>query len=722
MPSSSPKCTIGIGSYLFYSPPVREALVHILTHRADVDSTNRTRGGDGTIQLLNAAAGGLSSLSLETFNDVAIRPGTVIRGRFNANDSSSDDEEGGKQVAEDYDSSSSASSALEQINEGSQSSESEDEQPTLDIAQQTIPTDKSKKAGGKRSKAKRKNKRSKDDLLSKMIGNVPSIALPLSLNQQHQISKQQNDTNNDVLQVPTILLPNNYLRDNPNWNVGEVAKYLLGCWDNLNGCTTMLLTDNNGGFESSSTSQQQERLPPTILVVLLQSGRFASAVFSLDSSKTSTPTLLKMLAHKTSTRYTIRKGQGGSQSNHDQSKNKAKSVGAQLRREGEKQLKEDVRGVWREWKRMGYVQRAVGVYVSCPKSMRRDYLFGGDDGSGGLVEKGDGRLRSIPLDTGRPTLEAVSAVVDCVLSCSVREMTVEDVRVSDETEENVVVERSGVEQGGEKGKQQQAEEETKVLKNPTLSYTPLHEAVLKGDLDRLIELLNELEETEEQEVIVEDSNASEQFTPTIYDVNTQGGDDFQTPLHLASASTHPNAPSLINALLIQGRANPSAIDSRGRPPYFLASTDKSRETFRLARGTLGEDYCSWDDEAKVGPPLTLDDVELKKAKALEKKRRQRARQKEKKAADKAAEEEAAAKQRKEEEEAKRLADAKRVRDGLKPKTAAAASNVCDFCQKVVKGRRSQMFQRLEYAYCSTDCVKRHQRELAAEAATRRLGG
>jgi len=177
-------------------------------------------------------------------------------------------------------------------------------------------------------------------------------------------------------------------------------------------------------------------------------------------------------------------------------------------------------------------------------------LFGGDDGSGGLVEKGDGRLRSIPLDTGRPTLEAVSAVVDCVLSCSVREMTVEDVRVSDETEENVVVERSGVEQGGEKGKQQQqqqqqqqAEEETKVLKNPTLSYTPLHEAVLKGDLDRLIELLNELEETEEQEVIVEDSNASEQFTPTIYDVNTQGGDDFQTPLHLASASARRFASS-----------------------------------------------------------------------------------------------------------------------------------------------------------------------------------
>ena len=52
-----------------------------------------------------------------------------------------------------------------------------------------------------------------------------------------------------------------------------------------------------------------------------------------------------------------------------------------------------------------------------------------------------------------------------------------------------------------------------------------------------------------------------------------------------------------------------------------------------------------------------------------------------------------------------------------------ASNACDFCQKVCKGkRRSQMFSRLEYVYCGTDCVKKHQRELTAAAAMARLGG
>jgi hypothetical protein len=49
-----------------------------------------------------------------------------------------------------------------------------------------------------------------------------------------------------------------------------------------------------------------------------------------------------------------------------------------------------------------------------------------------------------------------------------------------------------------------------------------------------------------------------------------------------------------------------------------------------------------------------------------------------------------------------------------------SGNACDFCMKLVK-KKSNMFQRLQYYYCSTDCVKRHQRELAANAAAARFG-
>ena len=40
---------------------------------------------------------------------------------------------------------------------------------------------------------------------------------------------------------------------------------------------------------------------------------------------------------------------------------------------------------------------------------------------------------------------------------------------------------------------------------------------------------------------------------------------------------------------------------------------------------------------------------------------------------------------------------------------------------IIGKSRSQMFSRLEYVYCSTDCVRKHQRELMAAAAMARFG-
>ena len=367
--------------------------------------------------------------------------------------------------------------------------------------------------------------------------------------------------------------------------------------------------------------------------------------------------------------------------------------------------------------RIQLYSRCNGVYVSCPKGMKRDYLFGDGNDTAALVRKGDERLRSIPLDVGRPILEGATVALECLLSCGI--VNVDSLRVStvvdggDDDNKGPAVEEK-------KSKESDTPEESEE-KDDDPPLTPLHEAVIEGDLSKLMELLTILEEVEENTNVDDVATAEENAESPSYDVNTQGGPDHQTPLHFASASNHQNAPSLLNALLINGHANPSVIDSRGRPPYFVASSDKARDAFRLARGTLGEEYCRWDDEAKVGPALTDEDVQAKKAKALEKKRKQRARQKEKKALEKAQAEEEAAKQRQEEEKKKQMEDAKRVRDGLKPKSSTA-SNVCDFCQKAAKGkRRSQMFQRLDYVYCSTDCVKKHQRELMAAAAAARMG-
>jgi hypothetical protein len=243
--------------------------------------------------------------------------------------------------------------------------------------------------------------------------------------------------------------------------------------------------------------------------------------------------------------------------------------------------------------------------------------------------------------------------------------------------------------------------ESNVIDTPsTTPLTRLHEVAAAANLAELIQLLSD------------DSG----------DINQRAGDDFMTPLHYAAASTADptTAAACITSLLMQGRADPTIVDGRRRPAYFVAAHDKIRDAFRMARAILGEDFCDWDG-AKVGPPLTQEDIEAKKNKAREKKRRQKERQKEQKAKDRTQQEELEEQKRLEEQRQKEEEDARRIRHGLQPKIDTA-TNVCDFCQKKCKGkRRSQMFQRLEYAYCSSECVQNHKRELLAQAALARFG-
>ena len=227
-------------------------------------------------------------------------------------------------IDEDDESSVSSSDGEEESDEHNISEENE-AQTITSVANKSNRVKKSK--GGKRS--------NKEQLFQKMHGKAPSISLSLPSSLPNDTTKIASSKQQQALQIPTILLPPNYIRDNPNWDTASAAKSLLATWDNLN---------------SSAAN---------IIVVLLQSGRFVAAVYTLKTTTHSKVPQLTMIAHKTSTRYTIRKGQGGSQSNYDSSKNKANSIGAQLRREGEKQLREDVVATWKLWRESNYIQCAM---------------------------------------------------------------------------------------------------------------------------------------------------------------------------------------------------------------------------------------------------------------------------------------------------------------------------------------------------------------------------
>lgn len=504
-----------------------------------------------------------------------------------------------------------------------------------------------------------------------------SVGVPVPASKQKQVSQKKqmatlNEKQKDAAikqfgRPPCAQLP---LPEPDDDAVIELPYALLSKDERLSTTPTMCQS-----YLRISTALAKEKKP--VVVILLRSGRFAGAIFSGP----------KCIHHTTSTRYTIRKGQGKAQSAQD-GKRKPKSVGSQLRRAGEEALRQDVKTFLQ--RHQAHVEKSGLILLSCPKTMMKDFFVDNEK----AVPRGDDRLRKIPLDVGRPTFEAAVAVFEIMMMVNIMDRP----NVSDSvtlTPPSII------------GKVNQTiPEEPQIVKEKLVEVIPLtrlHELAAVANLSELIRFLG----------------SESDFT-----VDQQAGEDFMTPLHYAANAAEGvdpiTAAACVTALLVQGHAKPTVLDLRRRTPYFLATHEKVREAFRMARATLGEEYCNWDD-AKVGPPLTMDDVQQKKEKAAEKKKRQRARQKEKKNRERAQVEELE-KQRQEEEDRVRNEDeAKRVRAGLQPKTTTA-TNVCDFCQKKCRGkRRSQMFQRLDYAYCSTECVQNHKRELMAAAALARFG-
>lgn len=512
----------------------------------------------------------------------------------------------------------------------------------------------------KRSK-EHMNQRQRIMLVQRLFHNLHCCAFPLPSSQDSRL---------DDLHIPICLLPKDLRHGKTPW---EQMVYFRSLGRELWG--------SKGG----------ENAPKPVLVLLARSGRFAGAVFVENTC----------LHHRTSTRYTVRRGQGKAQSSQD-SQRRAKSMGAQLRRAGEIELQNDITTTLMEWK--WYIQQAALILISCPKTMKKCFFEGMDE----IWTKSDARVRRVPLDMGRPTYANVCLVHDVLMSVGVSSSVAptyfrEDAIYNDQKISNIQsVECAG--SGTEDAVIATSDKPFPGLEEEVSPLLGIHTAARDGDVSALQSILDE----------------------GTVDVNQVAGVGWMTALHFAAESTNNGidaniAANIVQLLLETGHANPCIVDARNRPPYFLASQEKVRDAFRMARATLGEDFCRWDEGAKVGPPLTEADLKARKDKETEKRRKKKAKQKEKRAKEKALTEDAQRQLQEEEERRKQEEEAKRIRDGLQPRSTAA-DNVCDFCQTICKGRRrNQMFKYLDYSYCSTDCVQKHKRELMAAAAMSRFG-
>uniref|UniRef100_A0A0R3QK82 ANK_REP_REGION domain-containing protein n=1 Tax=Brugia timori TaxID=42155 RepID=A0A0R3QK82_9BILA len=130
--------------------------------------------------------------------------------------------------------------------------------------------------------------------------------------------------------------------------------------------------------------------PLDCVILLLSAGHFCGGIFENN----------KLLVHKSFHRYVIRAKQGTSQSVSDARGSAAKSAGASVRRYNEKALKEEIQCLLANWSKL--LEQSPLIFVRCPMSLRHVFF---EETKNFKLQKDDERLRTIPFETRRPTVD-----------------------------------------------------------------------------------------------------------------------------------------------------------------------------------------------------------------------------------------------------------------------------------------------------------------------------
>lgn len=138
-------------------------------------------------------------------------------------------------------------------------------------------------------------------------------------------------------------------------------------------------------------------------IFLVRSGRVSAGIFRNSDAS--------LLASKNIKRYTVRRGQGGSQSSCDRGSGKRiKSAGSTIRRHNEQHLIEDVKHLLLEWR--GLLDSCSLIFWT-PNITARSCLF---QKEASLLEQED-RLRTIPFTIHQPCLEELNRAYQQLFSC-----------------------------------------------------------------------------------------------------------------------------------------------------------------------------------------------------------------------------------------------------------------------------------------------------------------
>ncbi|KAJ7089684.1 hypothetical protein B0H15DRAFT_838776 [Mycena belliarum] len=312
----------------------------------------------------------------------------------------------------------------------------------------------------------------------------------------------------------------------------------------------------------------------------------------------------EVLVHKTFHRYTTRRKQGGSQGLNDNAKGNAKSAGAQLRRYGEQALRDDIRNLIQDWAEE--IDACERIWIRASGTNRKIFV----DYEGSVIAKGDGRLRTFPFPTRRPTQSELSRCLIELTRAKISHLTEDALRAQDEAYQASLPKPKAVPVVApappERPKPAKLSKEEEILRD---KWARLLEMVSKGRLDPLKAFWER-----------EGSNLGGVDTP----IPDWVGEKRTTLLQLAAHNGHED---VTNWLLENLHADPTVDvpftktddlddDDSGdasdfpKPPkgsrrtaYDLARTRAVRDVFRRCAGAH-PDWWDWFRAARVPSALS----------------------------------------------------------------------------------------------------------------------
>ncbi|KAF9575214.1 hypothetical protein EC968_003855 [Mortierella alpina] len=349
-------------------------------------------------------------------------------------------------------------------------------------------------------------------------------------------------------------------------------------------------------------------------MIMIGGGHFAGLVMDLAGQVSTHGRDMKVVAHKTFHRYTVRKKQGGSQSTHGI----ANSAGARIRMYNEEALKLEVRELLEGWSH--WIKQSECVFVHAPGNNRRVLFY---DNSALSTADHQGRLRSIPFMTRRPTLSELKRAFQELTTVKVSVLTRDALHLKEQQEQEAL-EKAMAASDAMAMKEQDA---AKVQLEKSAPEAPaellkLIELVKKGRVEAMSShLLKHGIDASQLLPVTSSTEYDVRRTPTILHLASHHGQALTVKQLLEKHHADPTTTT-VSAMASEAPSDDSAalMGAGSFTAYDIAKDKETRNAFRRAMAKM-PDAWDWVGLAHVPSALTPEMEAEQERKAKEKTRK-----------------------------------------------------------------------------------------------------